>query len=94
MVVLKYLCNFWRTIEIPLINYKINLSLSWSASRIIIYTNVVNQNPMFEITKTKLYVPAITVSTQNNAKLLPQFKSGFTRTNKKNKYLSKLKFLT
>ena len=32
MVVLKYLSNFWRTIEIPLINYKINLSLSWSGS--------------------------------------------------------------
>ena len=32
MVVLKYLSNFWRTIEIPLINYKINLILSWSGS--------------------------------------------------------------
>ena len=49
---------------------------------------------MFEITKTNLYVPAITLSTQINAKLLPQFKPGFTRTNNQNKYLSKSELLT
>ena len=45
-----------------------------------IYTNVANQNSTFEITKTKLYVPVVTLSTQDNAKLLQQLKLGFKRT--------------
>ena len=45
-----------------------------------IYTNVANQNPTFEITETKLYVPVVTLSTQDNAKLLQQLKLGFKRT--------------
>ena len=74
MVPLKYLTNFWRTIEMPLINCEINLMLNWSAICVINYTNVVNQNPTFKITETKLYVPVITLSTRDNAKLLPQLK--------------------
>ena len=45
-----------------------------------IYTNVANQNPTFAITETKLYVAAVTLSTQDNAKLLQQLKLGFKRT--------------
>ena len=44
---LKYLSNFWRTLEMPLINCEVNLISTWSANCIIIYTNVVNQNPTF-----------------------------------------------
>ena len=47
------------------------------------------QNPTFTITETNLYVPVVTLSTQNNAKLLLQLKSGFKRTISWNKYLSK-----
>ena len=43
------------------------------------------------ITDTKLYVPVVTLSTQNNAKLLQQLKSGFKRTIYRNKYQSNLK---
>ena len=50
---------------------------------------VANQVPTFTITKTNLYVPVVTLSTQDNAKLLPQLKSGFKRTINWNKYLSK-----
>ena len=50
-----------------------------------------NQVPTFTITETNLYVPVITLSTQDNAKLLPQVKSGFKRTISWNKYLSKPK---
>ena len=71
----------------------INLILTWSANCVIIYTNVANQNPTFEITETKLYVPVVTLSTQDNAKLLPQLKSGFKRTINWNKYLSKPELL-
>ena len=77
----------------PLINCEINLILTWSANCVIIHTHVANQNPTFGITETKLYVPVVTLSTQDNAKLLPQLKSGFKRTINCNKYLSKPELL-
>ena len=85
MVPLKYLTNFWRTLEILLINCEVELILAWSAGCVIIYTDVTNQNPTFTITETNLYVPVVTLSTQDNAKLLPQLKSGFKRTINGNK---------
>ena len=94
MLSLKYLSNFWRTLEMPLINCEINLILTWSANCVIIYTNVANQHPTFEIIETKLYVPVVTLWTQDNAKLLPKLKSGFKRTINWNKYLSKPELLT
>ena len=93
MVPLKYLSNFWITLEMPLINCEVNLILTWSADCVIIYTNVANQIPTFTITETNLYVPVVTLSTQDNAKLLPQLKSGFKRTISWNKYLSKPELL-
>ena len=89
IIPLKFSSNFWRTLEMPLINCKVNLIFNWSASCVIVYTNVVNQNATFTITETKLYVPVVTLSTQDNAKLLTQLKSGFKRTINWNKYLSK-----
>ena len=59
----------------------------------IIYTDVANQIHTFTITETNLYVPVVTLSTQDNAKLLPQLKSGFKRTISWNKYLSKPELL-
>ena len=67
--------------------------MTWSANCVIIYTNVANQNPTFEITETKLYVPVVILSTQDNAKLLPQLKSDFKSTINWNKYLSKPELL-
>ena len=93
MVQLKYLSNFWRTLEMPLINCEINLILTWSANCVIVYTDVANQGATFTITETKLYVPVVTLSTQDNAKLLTQLKSGFKRTINWNKYLSKPELL-
>ena len=89
MVPLKYLSNFWGTLGIPLINYEVNLILTWFADRIKICINVGNQVPSSAITETNLYVPVVTLSTQNHTKLLPQLKSGFNRTMNWNKYLSK-----
>ena len=89
MVPLKYLSNFWGTLGIPLINYEVNLILTWFADRIKICINVGNQVPSSAITETNLYVPVVTLSTQNHTKLLPQLKSGFNRTMSWNKYLSK-----
>ena len=89
MVPLKYLCNFWRTLEMVLINCEIELILDWSADCVIIYTDVNNEVPTFTITETNLYVTVVTLSTQDNSKLLPQLKNGFKRTITWNKYLAK-----
>ena len=93
MVPLKYLSNFWRTLEMSLINCEVNLILTWSPDCVIIYTNVTNQIPTFVIPEATLYVPVVTLSTQDNAKLLTQIKSGFKRAISCNKYLSKLELL-
>ena len=55
-----------------LINCKINLFLTWSANCFIIHNPVVNQVPTFALTDTKLYVLIVTLSTQDNVKLLQQ----------------------
>ena len=93
MIQLKYLSNFCRTLEMPLISCEIELILTWSTNCVIIYTDVANQNPIFAITETNLYVPVVTLSTQDNAKLLPQLKPGFKRIISWNKYLSKPELL-
>ena len=59
----------------PLINCEVELILPRSANCVIIYTDIANQDPAFELDETNLYVPVVTLSTQDNAKLLPQLKS-------------------
>ena len=93
IVLLKYLSNFWRTLEMPLINCEVNLILTWSSACTPISTNIPNQAAIFEITDTKLYVPVVTLSTQENTKFLQQLKSGFKRVINWNKYLSKPELL-
>ena len=77
---LKYLSNFWRTLEMPLINCEVELILTWSPGCVIIYTDVAEKAPTFIVIETNLYVPVAALSTQDNGKLLPQLKSGFQRT--------------
>ena len=89
MFPLKYLSNFWRNLEMLLINCGIELILDWSTNCAIINTNNANQIPTFTITETNLYVPVVTLSTQDNSRLLPQLKNGFKRTITWNKYLIK-----
>ena len=83
IVPLKCLINFWRTLEMPLINCEVSLFLTWSSTCVI--TNSTGKGK-FAITDTKLYLPVVTLSTQDNAKLLQQLKSGFRRTINCNKY--------
>ena len=68
---LKYLNTFWGTLEMSLINCKISLILTWSAS-FVISNATVNQATTFTITDTKLYVLVVTLSIDDNAKLLQQ----------------------
>ena len=56
-------------------------------------TNVANQNATLSITDTNLYVPVVTLLTQDNAKLSQQLKSGFNRIINWNEYLSKTELL-
>ena len=93
MVPLKYLSDFWRTLEMPLINCEVNLILTWSSNCVLIATAIQNQGATFTINDTKLYVPVVTLSTQENTKLLQQLKSGFKRVINWNKYLSKPELL-
>ena len=85
MVPLKYLRIFWRTLEMPLINCEVNLILTWSSAYVIINSAGAGT---FKIANTKLCVSVVTLSTQDNAKLLQQLNSGFKRTVNWNKYLS------
>ena len=94
MVPLKYLSNFWRTLKMPLINCEVKLLVDWSENCVVISTNIANQVPTFTITEKRFYVPVVTLSTQDNAKLLTQLKSGFKRTISGNKYISKPALLT
>ena len=89
MVPLKYLGNFWRTLEMHLIDCEISLQLKWSKNSILVAGTASNQNQSFQINDTKLYVPVVTLSTQENIKLLKQLEPGFKRTINWNKYLAK-----
>ena len=88
IVPLKYFSNFWRTLEMLLINCEFNLILTWFKDCVI--TNSMGEGK-FEIKDSKLYVPVVTLSTQDNEKLLQQLKSGFRITVNRNKYQSNLK---
>ena len=80
VIPLKHLSNFWRTLNIPLINCEIELILTWSKNCVLSDMTEAN-NPRngleFQITDTKLYVPVNTLSKENDKKLLEQLKSGF-----------------
>ena len=85
---LKYLTNFWRTLEMPWINCEVNLILTSSIDCVI--TNSTGA-AKFTMTETKHYVFVATFLEQDNAKLLQQLKSGFKRLINWDKYESNLK---
>ena len=76
-VPLKYLSNFWRSLEIPLINCKIELLLKWYGKCIL---SSAGDNATFTITDTKLYVPIVTLKTEDNTKLSKLLSEGFKRS--------------
>ena len=83
VVPLKYLSNFWRSLEMPLINCKIKFSLGWYEKRIL--SNDANAGT-FTITDAKLYVPIVTLRTEDNTKLSKLLNKGFKRSIHWNKY--------
>ena len=61
MVPLKYVSNFWRTLEMSLINCEIELILTWFASCVIVYTDFNEEVSAFTITETNRYVAVVTL---------------------------------
>ena len=95
VIPLKHLSNFWRSLNIPLINCEFELILTWSKKCVLVNMSEIDgegDNPAivapfglkFKITDTKLYVPVVTLSKENNTKLLEELKTGFKRTIKWN----------
>ena len=70
------------------LNQPANITLTWSSTCVIFSAT---GETKFKIIDAKLYVPVVTLSTQDNAKLLQQLKSGFKRTINWNKYESNIK---
>ena len=103
VVPLKYLSNFWRSLNIPLVNCQVELILTWIKICVLInistrdadygadplvYENYNPDDAKFQI--TELYVPVVTLSNENYIKLLEKIKTGFKKTIKWNKYRSQM----
>ena len=88
-VPLKYLSKFWRLLEMLLINCKLELSLKWYENCIL---SSLGTAATFAITDTKLYVPVLTLKTEDNAKLSKLLNEGFKRSVYWNKYKIILKY--
>ena len=82
-VPLKYLSNFWRSLEMPLTNCKAELSLKWYENCILPSAGTA---ATFAITNAKLYVLVVTLKTEDNAKLSKLLNEGFQRSVYWNKY--------
>ena len=93
VVPLKYISNFFRSLEIALINCKIHLELSWNKNCVLSSAAVADAtNPTsFKITKTQLYVPIVTLPTKDNANLTKQLNEGFKRLVQWNDYKANFK---
>ena len=97
---LKYLGNFWRALNIPLISCEVSLELKWDKNCVI--TSLEQRDigggnrdnaptgATLSITDCKLYVPAVTLSKDDEIKLLTNLKSGFKREIIWNKYISQM----
>ena len=101
VIPLKHLSNFGGSLNIPLINCEVGLILPWSKNFVLVNMTAKDAeggNPAivapteleFKITDTNLYVPVVSLSKENDTKLLEQLKTGFKRTIKWNKYRSQI----
>ena len=86
VVPLKYLSNFWRSLEMSLLNCKVYLELNWIDDCIL---SSAGNSAKFEITDAKLHVPIATLSTKDSANLTKQLNEGFKRSVYWNSYETK-----
>ena len=83
--------NAHRNLELPLINTKLYIELNWTKYSVLCNQN---QNSIFQITKCELYIPIVTLNTENNNKLSELLSKGFERTVVWNEYKSKIERVT
>ena len=83
---LKYFSNFWRSLEMPLINCKVELSLKWIENCVLTTGEIganadatVADSATLEVIDVKLYVPVVTLSAEDNVKLVKQLNEAFKR---------------
>ena len=102
VIPLKHLNSFWKTLDMPLINCEVSLTLTWSKNCVL--TDMITAvaggigllaiaaptNATSKVTCTKLYVPVVALSVQNDNKFREQLKIGFKRIIKSNKYRSEM----
>ena len=86
VIPLKYLSNFFRSLEMPLINCKIKLNLTWKKECVL---SNQDGNAVFIINDTKMYVPVVTLSKEDNKDFIEQQNKGFQRSIYWNKYKTK-----
>ena len=91
LVPLKYISNFFRNLKLPLINTKLHTELNWTKYSVLCNQN---QNSIFQITKCELYIPIVTLNTENNNKLSELLSQGFERNVLWNEYKSKTEGVT
>ena len=77
VVPLKYLSNFFRSLEMPLINCKIKLNLTWK-KECVLSTDA--GDAVFIINDTKMYVQVVTLSKEDNKDFIEQQNKGFQRS--------------
>ena len=86
VVPLKYVSNFFRSLEMPLINCKIKLNLTWK-KECVLSTDV--GDAVFIFNDTKMYVPVVTLSKEDNKGFIKQQNKGFQRSIYWNEYKTK-----
>ena len=102
-ILLKYLGNFWRALNMPLINCEVSLELKWNKNCVItslqkreieaVRPARVDNSPIggtLHINDCKLYIPVVTLSKDDEIKLLTNLKYGFTREIEWNKNRSQI----
>ena len=102
---MKYLSNFWRSLDLALINFEIELDFSWSNKCVISEISKAfradGDSPVqqvakatteatFQINNAKLYVPVVSLSINDNIKLLENLKQRFKTPVSWNKYRSRV----
>ena len=86
VVPLKYLSNFFRSLKMPLINCKIKLNLTWKKECVL---STAADDAVFITNDTKLYVPVVTLSKEDNKDFIEQQNKGFQRSIYWNEYKTK-----
>ena len=87
VVALKYVSNFFRSLEFPLINTKLYMELNWTQNSVL---SSINQNSIFQITRGELYIPVVTLNIEDNNKLSELLSEEFEKTVTWNEYKSKI----